>query len=216
LHPLARHLPRRHFIEFQHLRLIKALGPRLTSPGAPRRVPLVNTDLSIWVVFFLVLIAFKTCFFLSYFQFCVLSSFSSLQDCEGLIVLNIGSYMGGVDLWQNDYEHDDDFSLQSMQDKMLEVVSVRGAWHLGKLQVCHFLKISSLISFTLYMRDSCKCLCSFSSKETSDFWAPENISVFIIYFAWNEAYSLFSLLWRSLGCNPLLIIFLRPHVRVGF
>lgn len=57
------------------------------------------------------------------------------KDCEGLIVLNIGSYMGGVDLWQNDYEHDDDFSLQSMQDKMLEVVSVRGAWHLGKLQV---------------------------------------------------------------------------------
>ncbi|XP_061971010.1 diacylglycerol kinase 2-like [Populus nigra] len=57
------------------------------------------------------------------------------KDCEGLIVLNIGSYMGGVDLWQNDYEHDDDFSLQSMQDKMLEVVSVCGAWHLGKLQV---------------------------------------------------------------------------------
>uniref|UniRef100_A0A6N2NA38 Diacylglycerol kinase accessory domain-containing protein n=1 Tax=Salix viminalis TaxID=40686 RepID=A0A6N2NA38_SALVM len=26
-------------------------------------------------------------------------------------------------------------SFQSMQDKMLEVVSVRGAWHLGKLQV---------------------------------------------------------------------------------
>ncbi|CAK7354632.1 unnamed protein product [Dovyalis caffra] len=57
------------------------------------------------------------------------------KDCEGLIVLNIGSYMGGVDLWQNDYEHDDDFSLQSMHDKMLEVVSVCGAWHLGKLQV---------------------------------------------------------------------------------
>ncbi|KAI8020025.1 Clathrin heavy chain 2 [Camellia lanceoleosa] len=26
------------------------------------------------------------------------------EDAEGLIVLNIGSYMGGVDLWQNDYE----------------------------------------------------------------------------------------------------------------
>ena len=61
----------------------------------------------------------------------------SLQDSEGLIVLNIGSYMGGVDLWQNDYEHDDDdsFSIQSMHDKTLEVVCVRGAWHLGKLQV---------------------------------------------------------------------------------
>jgi diacylglycerol kinase (ATP) len=44
--------------------------------------------------------------------------------------------MGGVDLWQNDYERDDDdFSFQSMHDKMLEVVCVCGAWHLGKLQV---------------------------------------------------------------------------------
>ncbi|GLT70920.1 hypothetical protein SLA2020_429700 [Shorea laevis] len=57
------------------------------------------------------------------------------KDSEGLIVLNIGSYMGGVDLWQNDYEHDDDFTLQSMHDKLLEVVCVCGAWHLGKLQV---------------------------------------------------------------------------------
>ncbi|KAK9291837.1 hypothetical protein L1049_019787 [Liquidambar formosana] len=57
------------------------------------------------------------------------------KDAEGLIVLNIGSYMGGVDLWQNDYEHDDDFNLQSMHDKMLEVVCIGGAWHLGKLQV---------------------------------------------------------------------------------
>lgn len=51
-------------------------------------------------------------------------------------MLNIGSYMGGVNLWQNDIEHDDDFSLQSMHDKMLEVVCICGAWHLGKLQVC--------------------------------------------------------------------------------
>ncbi|KAK9673214.1 hypothetical protein RND81_12G153600 [Saponaria officinalis] len=57
------------------------------------------------------------------------------KDAEGLIVLNIGSYMGGVDLWQNDCEHDDDFTHQSMHDKMLEVVCVSGAWHLGKLQV---------------------------------------------------------------------------------
>lgn len=57
------------------------------------------------------------------------------KDAEGLIVLNIGSYMGGVDLWQNDYEHDDQFSHQYMHDKMLEVVCISGAWHLGKLQV---------------------------------------------------------------------------------
>ncbi|THF93985.1 hypothetical protein TEA_028458 [Camellia sinensis var. sinensis] len=57
------------------------------------------------------------------------------EDVEGLIVLNIGSYMGGVNLWQNDYEHDDDFNLQSMHDKTLEVVCISGAWHLGKLQV---------------------------------------------------------------------------------
>ncbi|CAL9206363.1 diacylglycerol kinase 2 isoform X1 [Musa acuminata AAA Group] len=57
------------------------------------------------------------------------------EDAEGVLVLNISSYMGGVDLWQNDYEHDDDFGMQSMHDKTLEVVCISGAWHLGKLQV---------------------------------------------------------------------------------
>jgi len=55
------------------------------------------------------------------------------QDSNGLIVLNIGSYISGVDLCQNGNEHDDDFSLQSMHDKMLEVVCVCGAWYLRKL-----------------------------------------------------------------------------------
>lgn len=53
-------------------------------------------------------------------------------------MLNIGSYMGGVDLWQNDNEHDDNFNHQCMHDKMLEVVCVTGSWHLGKLQVQNF------------------------------------------------------------------------------
>lgn len=44
--------------------------------------------------------------------------------------------MGGVDLWQNEDEHYDNFDPQSMHDKMLEVVSISGTWHLGKLQVC--------------------------------------------------------------------------------
>ena len=43
--------------------------------------------------------------------------------------------MGGVDLWQNEDETHDNFDPQSMHDKILEVVSISGAWHLGKLQV---------------------------------------------------------------------------------
>lgn len=57
------------------------------------------------------------------------------EDIEGILVINIGSYMGGVDLWQNEEEHDDEFDPQSMHDKMLEVVGICGTWHLGKLQV---------------------------------------------------------------------------------
>ncbi|KAK2411409.1 diacylglycerol kinase [Trifolium repens] len=57
------------------------------------------------------------------------------EDAEGVLVANIGSYMGGVDLWQNEDESYDNFDPQSMHDKMLEVVSISGTWHLGKLQV---------------------------------------------------------------------------------
>ncbi|GLJ28059.1 hypothetical protein SUGI_0550970, partial [Cryptomeria japonica] len=57
------------------------------------------------------------------------------EDSEGVLVTNIGSYMGGVDLWQNEDEHSDDFYPQSMHDRVLEVVSICGTWHLGKLQV---------------------------------------------------------------------------------
>lgn len=44
--------------------------------------------------------------------------------------------MGGVDLWQNEDENYDNLDPQSMHDKVLEVVSISGTWHLGKLQVC--------------------------------------------------------------------------------
>lgn len=60
------------------------------------------------------------------------------QDAEGVLVANIGSYMGGVDLWQNEDETYDNFDPQSMHDKILEVVSISGTWHLGKLQVFKF------------------------------------------------------------------------------
>lgn len=62
----------------------------------------------------------------------------SLQDAEGVLVANIGSYMGGVDLWQNEDDTYDNFDPQSMHDKVLEVVSISGTWHLGKLQVYIF------------------------------------------------------------------------------
>lgn len=58
-----------------------------------------------------------------------------VQDAEGVLVANIGSYMGGVDLWQNEDENYDNFDPQSMHDKILEVVVISGTWHLGKLQV---------------------------------------------------------------------------------
>ncbi|CAN6470071.1 unnamed protein product [Victoria cruziana] len=57
------------------------------------------------------------------------------EDSEGILVANIGSYMGGVDLWQNEDENYDNFRPQYMHDKLLEVVSISGIWHLGKLQV---------------------------------------------------------------------------------
>ncbi|CAA2975259.1 diacylglycerol kinase 1 [Olea europaea subsp. europaea] len=57
------------------------------------------------------------------------------EDAEGVLLANIGSYMGGVDLWQNEDESYDNFDPQSMHDKVLEVVSISGTWHLGKLQV---------------------------------------------------------------------------------
>jgi diacylglycerol kinase (ATP) len=44
--------------------------------------------------------------------------------------------MGGVDLWQNeDEDNADNFDPQSIHDKVLEVVSISGTWHLGTLQV---------------------------------------------------------------------------------
>ncbi|XP_074575693.1 diacylglycerol kinase 1 [Curcuma longa] len=57
------------------------------------------------------------------------------QDSEGILVANIGSYMGGVDLWKNEDGNYDNFRPQSMHDKLLEIVCFTGTWHLGRLQV---------------------------------------------------------------------------------
>lgn len=68
------------------------------------------------------------------------------KDIEGILLLNIPSYMGGVDLWASGHaadgharhrtwpEHDDN-ARQSFSDKRLELVAVYGSWHLGQLQV---------------------------------------------------------------------------------
>eukprot|EP00164_Ancoracysta_twista_P001642 GFYU01002157.1.p1 GENE.GFYU01002157.1~~GFYU01002157.1.p1 ORF type:complete len:727 (+),score=164.58 GFYU01002157.1:313-2493(+) len=49
-----------------------------------------------------------------------------LPAIEGIIVLNINSYCGGVDLWNNNNEH-------SCQDQLLEVVGVESSLHMGTL-----------------------------------------------------------------------------------
>lgn len=61
--------------------------------------------------------------------------FLQLQDSQGILVANIRSYMGGVDLWKNEDDVSDTYLSQSMHDKKLEVVSFTGMLHLGRLQV---------------------------------------------------------------------------------
>ena len=56
---------------------------------------------------------------------------------QGIVVLNVGSYMGGVDVWNQRQRRDgrDGFrSRQEMDDGVLEIVGIGGPWHLGRLQ----------------------------------------------------------------------------------
>lgn len=53
---------------------------------------------------------------------------------QGVMVVNIGSYMGGVNVWERS-DGKIPKSHSSMDDGLLEVVAVYGSFHLGKLQV---------------------------------------------------------------------------------
>jgi hypothetical protein len=75
-----------------------------------------------------------------------------LQDAEGILVANIRSYMGGVDLWKNEDSVSDTFQPQCMHDKMLEVVSFTGMLHLGRLQVGKKNSCFRLHVFVIYVQ----------------------------------------------------------------
>ncbi|KAK9855135.1 hypothetical protein WJX84_000838 [Apatococcus fuscideae] len=61
------------------------------------------------------------------------------HDIEGILLLNISSYMGGANLWASGRPLPasslPDDAPQSHADGLLEVVGVYGSWHLGRLQV---------------------------------------------------------------------------------
>ena len=59
------------------------------------------------------------------------------EDLAGVMLLNIQSYMGGVDLWAGGDAPAaaEPSTPQSFDDGQLEVVGVYGVLHLGQLQV---------------------------------------------------------------------------------
>lgn len=56
------------------------------------------------------------------------------SGCQGLLIVNIESYMGGMNVWKLS-EGDVDSGEQCMQDKKVEVVAVYGSFHLGTLMI---------------------------------------------------------------------------------
>ena len=52
-------------------------------------------------------------------------------EAEGIILLNINSFAGGVRMW----ERDGAYGMSSMQDGMVDIVIVHGALHLGQLNI---------------------------------------------------------------------------------
>jgi len=56
------------------------------------------------------------------------------KGSQGVLIVNIGSYMGGINIWEQS-DGDIEKRKQSMDDGKLEVLAVYGSFHLGKLTV---------------------------------------------------------------------------------
>lgn len=56
------------------------------------------------------------------------------KGSQGVLIVNIGSYMGGINIWEQS-DGQIEKKRQSMDDGKLEVLAVYGSFHLGKLTV---------------------------------------------------------------------------------
>jgi len=59
------------------------------------------------------------------------------SSLESVIVLNVSSYSGGVNMWGNVDQDDPKYKPQRIDDQLLEVVGIHGSHHMGQIQA-HF------------------------------------------------------------------------------